>query len=286
MRQFYIQNEYGQRIELQGGSIFMWEPSGWGFEDDINYEGADGFFVETFREQVQVEKSATLVFKPNDAYKDYREFADWIFAAKALTLAYNPYGEWYFVDVDITRMEKAELTLYRTLEIPVVYKPKSPIYTPYDLNLVIEGEGDTNSKRYPYRYPYRYSDSSLAGVLEFTVPAQMPCAFNLTIPGEIQAPILTAKRMDTGELLGRVDLSSVSADKGESLFFSNVPGNSGAKLLTQAGEVDLTAQIGLSMGIPAFFRLPPNVPIQFALAATSLVGVNAAVRIFRYYRTV
>ena len=147
---------------------------------------------------MQVEKTATLVFKPNDAYKDYREFADWIFAAKALTLAYNPYGEWYFVDVDITRMEKAELTLYRTLEIPVVYKPKSPIYTPYDLNLVIEGEGDTNSKRYPYRYPYRYSDSSLAGVLEFTVPAQMPCAFNLTIPGEIQAPILTAKRMDTG----------------------------------------------------------------------------------------
>lgn len=285
MRQFYIQNEYGEKIGLQGGSIFLWKPEGLGFEDDVEYMEADGFFIETRREPSQTEKTGTLVFQPTEAYKTYRDFANWIFAAQSLTLAYNPDGEWYFLDVDINRMEKSELAIGRVLEIPVVFAPLSPWYTQYDLNLTIEGEGADNIKKYAYIYPYRYSNSARAGILDFSVSSQIPCDFMVFIPGAIQNPILTATRLDTNTQIGEIDLSAVSAEEGEAILFTNVPKKAGAKLLTEAGEVDLTTQIGISAGVPTFFRLPPNVPLEFALTATSLVGVQAQIRIYRYLRT-
>lgn len=286
MRQFYVQNQYGEKIELQGGSVFLWEPEGLGFEDDVEYMEADGFFIETRREQAQVEKAGTLVFKPTEAYMSYLDFANWIFAAQSLTLAYKPAREWYFLDVDIIRMEKTELTIGGVLEIPITFMPLSPWYTPYDLNLTIDGEGADGIKKYMYSYPYRYSNSARAGVLDFSVTSQIPCDFTLTIPGVIQNPILTAKRLDIDTLIGEIDLSTVSAGAGETIEFTNVPRKAGARLLTESGEVDLTEQIGINMGVPAFFRLPPNVPLEFALIATSLVGVQAQIRIYRYLRTV
>lgn len=286
MRQFYIQNQYGQKIELQGGSIFLWEPDGLGFEDDVEYMEADGFFIETRREPSQTEKTGTLVFRPTEAYKTYRDFANWIFAAQTLTLAYNPDSEWYFLDVDIKSVDKTELTIGGVLEVPITFTPLSPWYTQYDLNLTIEGEGADNIKKYTYIYPYRYSNSARAGILDFSVASQMPCDFMVFIPGVIQNPILTATRLDTNAQIGEIDLSTVSAEEGETILFTNVPKKAGAKLLTAAGEVDLTAQIGIKAGVPTFFRLPPNVPLEFALTATSLVGVQAQLRIYRYLRTV
>lgn len=286
MRQFYIQNQYGEKIELQGGSVFLSGPAGLGFSDDVEYMEADGFFIETFRESEQTEKTGTLVFLPAQAYAGYREFADWIFAAERLTLAYSADGGWYFCDVDITDMEKTELGIGGVLEVPVTFMPLSPWYAPYDLNLTVEGEGLQGIKCYAYTYPYRYSNSARAGVLDFSVTAQMPCDFQLSLPGSVQNPILTAKRLDTGEVIGRVDLSSVSATAGETIVFSTVPREAGAVLKTPDGETDLTAQLGISAGIPTFFRIPPAIPMEFSLTATSLLGVSAALRIYRYYRTV
>ena len=114
----------------------------------------------------------------------------------------------------------------------------------------------------------------------------MPCDFQLTLPGSGQNPILTAKRLDTGEVIGRVDLSNVSAAAGETIIFSTVPREAGAVLKTPQGETDLTAQLGIRAGIPTFFRIPTEIPMEFSLTATSLLGVTAGLRIYRYYRTV
>lgn len=286
MRRFYIQNEYGEKIELQGGSIFLSGLAGLGFFDDVEYMEADGFFIETRRESGQTEKTGTLVFLPTRAYTGYWEFANWIFAAERLTLAYSADGDWYFCDVDITDMEKTELGIGGVLEVPVTFMPLSPWYTPYDLNLTMEGEGLQGIKCYSYTYPYRYSNSARAGVLDFSVTAQMPCDFQLTLPGSVQNPILTATRLDTGEVIGRVDLSNVSAAAGETIVFSTVPREAGAVLKTPQGETDLTAQLGIRAGIPTFFRIPTEIPMEFSLTATSLLGVTAGLRIYRYYRTV
>lgn len=286
MRRFYIQNEYGEKIELQGGSVFLSGLDGLGFFDDVEYMEADGFFIETRRESGRVKKTGTLVFMPTRAYAGYLDFANWIFAAERLTLAYSADGGWHLCDIDITDMEKTELGVGGVLEVPVTFMPLSPWYTPYDLNLTMRGEGLQGTKGYPYTYPYRYSNSSRSGALDFSVTAQMPCDFQLTLPGAVQNPVLTAKRMDTGEMIGRVDLSNVSAAAGETIVFSTVPRKAGAVLQTSQGEIDLTAQLGIYAGIPTFFRIPAGVPMEFSLTAESLLGVTAWLRIYRYYRTV
>lgn len=286
MRQFLIQNQYGEQIQLQGGSVFLWEPEGLGFEYDIDFIGTDGFFIETYREVEQVEKNGTLVFKPGTPYQDYRELMSWILSAGKLTLGYNPDSQWFYVNVAVSNVEKSELNIYGLLEVPITFMPLTPWYTPYNLNLTIDGEGVGDVKRYIYSYPYRYSNSARAGVLDFTVQAQMPCDFELEIPGLVQNPVITATRLDTDEVIGVIDLSQVSADTGETLKFSTVPSEAGAFMLTTSGIQDLTAQLGLSTSTNTFFRIPPNVPIEFALTATSLLGVQAFLTVYRYYMTV
>lgn len=286
MRQFLIQNQYGEQIQLQGGSFFLWEPEGLGFEYDIDFMGTDGFFIETYREVEQVEKNGTLVFKPGTPYQDYRELMSWILSAEKLTLGYNPDSQWFYADIIVSSVEKSELNVYGLLEVPITFMPLTPWYTPYNLNLTIDGEGVGDVKRYTYNYPYRYSNSARAGVLDFTVQAQMPCAFELEIPGLVQNPVITATRLDTNEVIGVIDLSQVSADIGETIKFSTVPSDVGAFMLTSSGVQDLTSQLGLNASANTFFRIPPNVPVEFALTATSLLGVQAFLRIYRYYMAV
>ena len=286
MRKFLIQNEYGEKIELQGGSIFLHSPSGLGFQDNIEYMEADGFYIETYREPAQVEKSGTIVFKPTEAYKSYFEFMNWIFAAEKLTLGYNPCGTWYYTDIDITSLDKGELGVGGTLEIPVVFMPTSPIYAPLNLNLTINGDNPQDIKMYTYRYPYRYSASAKSGVLDFTIDAQIASDFSVSIAGPVSAPILTAKRMDTGNTIGRIDLSAVSTTEGETLVFDTRPKRSGARLETTDGSTDLTGYIGINSDAPTFFQFPANVPLELELSATSLIGVTANIRVYRYYRTV
>ena len=264
----------------------MYGPSGLGFEDNIEYMETDGYYIETYREPSQIEKSGTLVFKPTEAYKSYFDFVNWIFAAESLTLGYNPSGTWYYMDVDISSMEKEELGVGGTLEIPTVFMPTSPIYAPLNLNLTISGDDPQDIKLYTYNYPYRYSASAKSGVLDFTIDAQIASDFSVSIAGPVSAPILTAKRMDTGNTIGRIDLSAVSATEGETLVFDTRPKRAGARLETTDGSTDLTGYIGINSDAPTFFQLPANVPLELELSATSLIGVTANIRVYRYYRTV
>lgn len=286
MREFFIQNQYGQQIQLQGGSVFLYEPSGLGYEDNVDYIGTDGFFFETYREQAQLEKTGTLIFKPPNAYTDYQSFMSWVLLASKITLAYKPVADWYYIDVNVTRVEKTELTIYQTLEVPIVFQPLTPWYSPYDLNLVATGDDPAETKTYAYTYPYRYTDESRIGELTFSLDAQIPSAFSFTLPGYIEEPLITITRADTGETLGVIDFTSITVESGETLVYSNVPGQAGAYMRTASGNVDLTSEIGLSVGVPAFFNLPPKVPLKVVTTGSSTQSVSLYLKVYRYYRTV
>lgn len=286
MRKFLIKNEYGETLELQGNSFFLYQPDGWGYADNIEYMEADGFFIETFRAPLQVEKTGTLVFKPNEAYRNFQEFANWIFSAQTLTLGYKPINTWYYVDVDLIRMDKGELNVAGLLEIPVVFAPKSPLYATTTLNVQIEQSDASKAKKYGYKYGYRYAASIKAGAIQFTVGAQIPGDFSITIPGAISAPVIVARRMDTNAVIGKVDLSAISIPAGETLFFSTVPKEAGAKTVSGLTTTDVTEYIGLDPQYKTFFKLPPNVPIEFVLEADTLDGVHASIKAYRYFRTV
>lgn len=286
MREFFIQNEYGQQIQLQWGNIFFWEPAGLGFEESIEYMEADGFFIETKKLPTQVEKTGTLVFWKDNAYQNYDQFMAWVLLAQRLTFAYKPVNDWYYIDVNISRVEKSELTEYGGLEVPIVFQPLTPWYSPYNLNLIATGDDPNEIKTYAYTYPYRYADNQRLGDLSFVLDSQIPSAFSLTLPGYIESPVITFSRQDTQETLGVIDLTDVTVETGETLVYNGVPTKAGVYLQTPSGNTDLISQIGLSAENPAFFYLPPQVPLKVSTVGTSTQTVSLYLTVYRYYRTV
>lgn len=287
MRKFLLQNEYSEQKQLQGGNVFLYAPEGWGFAEDIEYMQSGGFFIATSDRHEQVEKTGTLVFYGN-SYQEYQDLMDWILGANKLSLAYKPLNDWYYQNINVRSVEKSELKLNGTvLEVPVVFVPVSPIYAPYNLNLTIEGQQAHSNKKYDYLYPYVYSNSGIAGKLNFTITAQIDSDWQVELDGAISAPSITVTRNDTSEVIGKVDLTATSAQVGETIVFNTVAGRAGAKLIDGNGaETDLTPYLGLTTGLPTYFRIPANVPCSLQVTATSLLGLRARMVIYRYYRTV
>ena len=285
MRRFYVENEYGERVQLQGGDVFFYAPEGLGYEDDVEYMTAEGFYIPVTKKPAQVPVQGSLIFVPDNAYDNYKSFFDWVLQAQNLVLAYKPTDTWYYVRIHVQNVEKSELTTMRHLEVPVTFMPLSPYYTPQNMNISIEGADAYNNKTYTYSYPYRYANTNIAGQVEFIVNAQIDCDFKLTLKGAISAPIVTIRRLDTNAVVGKVDLSAMSAQLGESLVFSTVVGESGVKLITPDGVQDMTTFIGFT-AYDTFFRIPANVRCRMELEATSLIGTSATLQVFRYFRTV
>lgn len=287
MREFLLRNSFGEQKPLQYGDVFLWLPSGLGYGYATEYMESNDFFLPTYTEDAHTPINATLVFFPPNAYAKYQALFNWILGSQDLELAYKPINNWYYQRISIDTVEKSELTRAGTLEVPIQIMPLSPIYTPYDLNLDIEGQTAHSNKKYDYAYPYVYSNSGVAGKLNFTISAQCDCDFQLELDGAISAPSVTVTRNDTGVTIGKIDLTATSAQVGETIVYNTVAGRAGAvKIDADNTESDLTPYLGLTTGLPTFFRLPANVPCSLQVSATSLLGLRARMKVYRYYRTV
>ena len=105
LRRFYIQNEYGEKIEMQGGSVFV-RPGGAGiFRRCGIYGGRRLLHRDTPGIRADGKDGDTGDSCPPGRIRDTGNLPTG-FAAERLTLAYSADGDWYFCDVDITDMEK------------------------------------------------------------------------------------------------------------------------------------------------------------------------------------
>lgn len=286
MRQFYLVNKDGQRYQLINdfSKAFLWQPSGLGFGIDRNYKESDGFFFEMNKEVEQTAKSGILVFFGPDPYPEYKAFMDYITHSEDLKLAYCPKNNWYYVDIDIESVEKTEIEEDGTLQCSINMLPKTPLYLPYELNIDLSGDLGTSIKQYDYKYDYVYSNTAVAGEIEFEIPAQMDSGLEITIPGQISSPVMTFYA--NGEIIGQIDLSSISVSLGEYVRYSSIPLSAGIYMYSGGSETDITAQIGLSPSYPTFFLLPPNKTIKAVLQADILTGTTAALKVYEYFYSV
>ena len=286
MRQFYLVNKDGQRYQLINdfSKAFLWQPSGLGFGIDRDYKESDGFFFEMNKEVEQTAKSGTLVFFGPDPYPEYKAFMDYITHSEDLKLAYCPKNNWYYVDIDIESVEKTEIEEDGTLQCSINMLPKTPLYLPYELNIDLSGDLGTSIKQYDYKYDYVYSNTAVAGEIEFEIPAQMDSGLEITIPGQISSPVMTFYA--NGEIIGQIDLSSISVSLGEYVRYSSIPLTAGIYMYSGGSETDITAQIGLSPSYPTFFLLPPNKTIKAVLQADILTGTTAALKVYEYFYSV
>lgn len=111
MRRFYLQNEIGERKNLQTrGELFFSSPTGMGFANTNAYAQTGGFFTRTSAEHVQGAIAGELVF---GGYAEYRALADWIFSGYELQIVYAPANDEYIADIDIVSISKGELVARR-----------------------------------------------------------------------------------------------------------------------------------------------------------------------------
>lgn len=133
-------------------------------------------------------------------------------------------------------------------------------------------------------YSYKYSNTAVAGEIEFEIPAQMNSGLEMTIFGEISAPVVTF--YVGNEIIGRVDLSAISIQSGEYVKYSSIPLSAGIYLYSDGTETDITEQIGLSASIPTFFLLPPYTTIKAVMSADTITGTSASLKVYEYFKSV
>lgn len=112
VREFYIENETGQRFSMMNveEGCFLNAPEGLGYGYGIEYSQIGNDFIQNIRQLEQGQISGELIFKN---YDNYKKFIDFIESAEFLKFVYKvPYENGfteYFKDIDISTIEKSEI---------------------------------------------------------------------------------------------------------------------------------------------------------------------------------
>ena len=156
MRKFYIENEIGSRLPLNGEQgIFLSNPAGLGLTMPSAFADIhSGFFRELSKDsEPQSTVTGDLVFIGDNAYADYRSFVDWCSGSESLRLIYKPYGSTEFYrDICLSYLTKTELTDTRWLTVPTSLACLSPWYRAAPTSMSMSTESG-----YVLKYPYSYT---------------------------------------------------------------------------------------------------------------------------------
>lgn len=111
VREFYIENDKGQRFSLMNVESFCFlnSPSGLGYSYNSEYVQIENNFIQSTNKLAQGQIGGDLVFKN---YENYKNFVDFVQSANFLRFAYKvPYENGfkeYFKDIDISSVAKTE----------------------------------------------------------------------------------------------------------------------------------------------------------------------------------
>lgn len=119
VREFYIENETGQRFSMMNieEGCFLSSPTGLGYSYDIQYSQIGNDFLQNIRKLTQGQIGGELIFKK---YDNYKKLVDFIESANFLKLVYkipfeNGFTE-FFKDIDISNIDKSEIRNRRSFK--------------------------------------------------------------------------------------------------------------------------------------------------------------------------
>lgn len=290
IRKLYFQNAAGHRWGLNGDrGVYASNLSGFGFtRSPVFADISRGFFIPVSGDNDPQNSLAFTLTFTRSPYETYKQMIDWLAAAGAITIIYNPTGQQeYCRDVTISFMEKGELTKTRWLEAPSSFLCNTPWYLPSPTSLTVEANGSDESKRYNYEYTedLRYGvDSSTALVSTISGAGHIPGALELSFYGAIVNPTIRLIGNISGKTYGVCNVA-VSLGDTDVLKFSTKHENAYIKRVAADGtETDLLDQLELSSN--PFFRLPVDEPCDFFVEADAPFTGYAELQIYYYYRSV
>lgn len=290
MRKIFIEDEFGAHLALDGSSgIFIKDTKGFGIEDGEAVKNLEtGFFLGTGNMEEQAQISGTLVLLRDSfggPYEKFRALVDFIYHTGSIKIAYCPYGEEvYLRDVTLAKLEKAEIEANGVLESKIVFAANTPWHLPYPLSLVVHASREGEYKRYNYRYDTRYGASATPDSVDFTASGHYPAELELRAAGPLSQPVLTLADAHTGELLGRVDLSEISIEEGETLFYSSRAGAPGVWRMQNGKKEDLAPGLKLDAAVRTFFGAPPETPVTATFRTANRRAAHATLHVYEYYK--
>lgn len=289
MRAFFIQNETGARVGLNGeGGIRLTEPTGLGISFSTEYTDIEeGFFMQTKRKEPQGKAAGTLNFTKN-AYARYQEFIDWCMRAKRLYLIYKPLKSEYFREVEISYLTKTELNRVKWLEIPAAFSCLTPWYLPTPLALNFEGDEDT-AMRYEFSYDDKlvYGESG-GGVYSVEIPARghVPAALRVRYTGAAADLEISLTGVESGTEYGKCAISgSIGATEILELFTAKRSGYI-KSIAADGTETDLLDAGRVDISTEPFFRAPVHEASILKLTGAGTLTGKVSAQAYFYYRSV
>lgn len=218
VREFYIENELGQRFSMMDieKGCFLNSPTGLGYSYDIQYAQIGNNFIQNIRKLSQGQISGELVFKN---YDNYKNFVDFVESGKNLKFVYKvPYENGfteYFKDIDISIIDKTEIGQNGFLMVPATFNAKSLWYEAQEVVYTIDSV--SNELRWDFQWDAIFTSYDSRNIT-FENKGHEEAPFKLELNGEVIDPIITI--LEDNVEVKQLDLTGLTIGAGEKFIYN------------------------------------------------------------------
>jgi hypothetical protein len=284
IRNFYFENEIGQRIDCQkiDGNLFLYNVTGLGFEKETEYVQIGNTFVKNKENIKQNIIEGELEFY-NMTYDEYTNFIDFVLSSKSLKLIYVPkisQRKEFYRDIDIVKIDKNEEDDYNVLISPITIYCKSLWYKQDVAIYTIKAQDD--EIRWDFRWDSRFTDYDSRN-LTYINKGHVEAPVLIEMSGHLVNPKI--ELYIEGELYQTVAFNVEIAEYEKLLY-----GTKENEFYINRQKTDGTIESLFSLDVIDFendnvIRLPLNKSCEIRLKADNEV-LNAQVTILAYYKAV
>ena len=237
IREFYIENETGQRFSMMNieKGCFLSSPNGLGYSYDIEYAQIGDNFIQNIRKLTQGQISGELIFK---TYEKYKEFVDFIESAVNLKFVYKiplKKGEIeYFKDIDISSVEKSEIGTDGVLRVPVIFNCKSLWYEAKEVVYTIDSID--NEVRWNFDWDSIFTAYDNRNII-FENKGHASAPFKLELNGEVSSPVITI--LEDEVEVNKLSLNGLVVHEGEVFVYNTKETEQEITKVTSTGKNNL-----------------------------------------------
>lgn len=219
IRNFYFENEKGQRIDCQkvDGNLFFYNVAGLGYEEEIEYSQIGDNFIKNKQRMIQNVITGDLEFY-NMTYDEYESFINFILQSNELKLIYVPkksIRKEYYRDIDVVKIDKSEEDEYNVLTCPITINCKSLWYEANEVVYTINTT--TNEIRWDFQWDALFSAYDNRNII-FDNKGHAEAPFRLELNGEVINPTITILEDDVE--VKKLDLAGLTIVEGETFIYN------------------------------------------------------------------
>ena len=191
IRNFYFENENGQRIDCQkvNGNLFLYNVDGLGFEKEVEYIRVGNTYVKNDEYIKQNIINGELEFYEM-TYDEYKNFVDFILKSAKLKIIYVPKlsnRTEYYRDIDFVKIGKSEEDEYNILVSHIQINCTSLWYKQNTVKYTIEPL--TDEIRWDFRWDSSFTDYDSRS-LQYINDGHVEAPIEVEISGHVINPKL------------------------------------------------------------------------------------------------